>query len=332
MIFENFFNHNQPGIRVSWFPPDIRREFALAICPTEFKSVRVQRLVLDLLPQQVTVSPFIRTRTTTTDRQTSFLAGSDGHVLCVFRAAYPRVRCHHIPHPRGTLAWITMSRSGNLWRTRRNFPWGLSSWVRNLWRGRSRQESSFPFKRSAQCYYCPQWEEEEVVITMRWRAQVKLESRCAIMTTRTWLTKQTGELRTFISHVNVHVLCVEGVLGLGNLVVIGVVSLHHAYAIPSTDFFLSGCCNSCCTQTLHSVIVNFICSHYRENGSLEVMSLHDQSSSRQISDSWFLNSLQFFHLMKTFYMSFTIFPRVVDLVEVVRHLQEHDQCLFAEIR
>ena len=73
-------------------------------------------------------------------------------------------------------------------------------------------------------------------------------------------------------------LCVEGALGLGGHVVVGVVSLHHAYAIPSVEFFPSGCCTSCCSQTV-SVIVNFICSQiiahlHRENGSFEVLSLH----------------------------------------------------------
>ena len=37
------------------------------------------------------VSPFVRTRTTTTDRQTSLLAGSDRHVLGVRYEAFPRV-------------------------------------------------------------------------------------------------------------------------------------------------------------------------------------------------------------------------------------------------
>ena len=41
--------------------------------------------------------------------------------------------------------------------------------------------------------------------------------------------------------------CVEGALGLGGHVVIGVVRLvtrfHHAYAIPSVEFFLSGFCS-----------------------------------------------------------------------------------------
>ena len=47
-----------------------------------------------------------------------------------------------------------------------------------------------------------------------------------------------------ISRVEVHVCCVEIVLGLGGHVVIGVVRLvarfHHAYAIPSLVFFPSG--------------------------------------------------------------------------------------------
>ena len=43
--------------------------------------------------------------------------------------------------------------------------------------------------------------------------------------------------RVHLSRVEVHVRCVEGALGLGGHVVIGVVSLHHAYAIPSTEFF-----------------------------------------------------------------------------------------------
>ena len=49
------------------------------------------------------------------------------------------------------------------------------------------------------------------------------------------------------SRVEVHVRCVEGALGLGGLVVIGVVRLvarfHHAYAIPRVEFFPSGFCN-----------------------------------------------------------------------------------------
>ena len=50
------------------------------------------------------------------------------------------------------------------------------------------------------------------------------------------------------SRVEVHAHCVESALGLGGHVVIGVVRLialfHHAYAIPSTDFFPSGFCST----------------------------------------------------------------------------------------
>ena len=65
------------------------------------------------------------------------------------------------------------------------------------------------------------------------------------------LTNKTNlrTARTFTSRVNVHVLCVEGALGLAGHVVIGV-SFHHAYAIPSVEFFPSGCCSSCCSQTV----------------------------------------------------------------------------------
>ena len=49
------------------------------------------------------------------------------------------------------------------------------------------------------------------------------------------------------SRVEVHVRCVEGALGLGCHVVIGVVRLdawfHHAYAIPSVEFFPSEYCS-----------------------------------------------------------------------------------------
>ena len=49
------------------------------------------------------------------------------------------------------------------------------------------------------------------------------------------------------SRVEVQVRCVEGAVGLGGHVVIGVVSLvarfHHAYAIPSVEFFPSGFCS-----------------------------------------------------------------------------------------
>ena len=49
------------------------------------------------------------------------------------------------------------------------------------------------------------------------------------------------------SCVEVHVRCVESALGLGGHVVTGVVRLvarfHHAYAIPSVEFFPSGYCS-----------------------------------------------------------------------------------------
>ena len=51
--------------------------------------------------------------------------------------------------------------------------------------------------------------------------------------------------RVHHSRVEVHVRCVEGALGLGGHLVIGVVRLvarfHHAYAIPSVEFFPCGC-------------------------------------------------------------------------------------------
>ena len=80
--------------------------------------MRFQHLAPDHLPQQVflfspqRVSPFVRTRTTTTDRQTSLLTGSDRHVLGVRYEAYPRARCHRNPHPRGTVARRTVAGSG----------------------------------------------------------------------------------------------------------------------------------------------------------------------------------------------------------------------------
>ena len=50
------------------------------------------------------------------------------------------------------------------------------------------------------------------------------------------------------SRVEVHARCVEGALGLGDHLVIGVVRLvarfHHAYAIPSVEFFPSGYCSA----------------------------------------------------------------------------------------
>ena len=53
-------------------------------------------------------------------------------------------------------------------------------------------------------------------------------------------------------------------------------SCHHAYAIPNTKFFSSGCC----TPTLSShrqlnLYPKFLHISHRENGSFEVLSLHD---------------------------------------------------------
>ena len=68
------------------------------------------------------------------------------------------------------------------------------------------------------------------------------------------------------SRVEVHVRCVEGALGLGGHVVIGVVRLvarfHHADAIPSVEFFSFWILwsNSALVVGLYSVIVNFICN------------------------------------------------------------------------
>ena len=82
--------------------------------------MHLQHIALDQFAQQVAplcpqqVAPFARTRSTTTDRQTSLLAGSDRHVLGVLREAYPRVRCHRTPRPRGPFAWRIVG-----WRGRR---------------------------------------------------------------------------------------------------------------------------------------------------------------------------------------------------------------------
>ena len=59
--------------------------------------------------------------------------------------------------------------------------------------------------------------------------------------------KNPTNKRTAHSRVSVHVRCVESTLGLGGHVVVGVVRLvarfHHAYAIPSVEFFPSGFCS-----------------------------------------------------------------------------------------
>ena len=109
-----------------------------------------------------------------------------------------------------------------------------------------------------------EWEEEEVGWNgelkaeekrslhawMTWEMRTQLEPRCGvqIMTTRTWLLDNAHMgSRVHHSRVEVHVRCVEGALGLGGHVVIGVVRLvarfHHAYAMPSVEFFPTGFCS-----------------------------------------------------------------------------------------
>ena len=90
-------------IRVSQSPPVNRRKFTVSVGPKEFSYVKFQRSTPDHLPQLVSlfspqqVSPFARTRTTTTNRQTSLLARSDGHVL-VFVMKHPRERRVNLIH------------------------------------------------------------------------------------------------------------------------------------------------------------------------------------------------------------------------------------------
>ena len=95
---------------------------------------------------------------------------------------------------------------------------------------------------------------------------------------------------TQVCHVIVgfHVRRVDVSPDLGFHIVIGVgrltfsagrfctsTSFHHAYAIPSTKFFSSGCCSptlSCRRQlNLHP---KFLHISHRENGSFEVLSVH----------------------------------------------------------
>ena len=60
-------------------------------------------------------------------------------------------------------------------------------------------------------------------------------------------TMRTWDHACINSRVEVHVRCVEGALGLGGHVVIGVVRLvarfHHVCAIQSVEFFPSGFCS-----------------------------------------------------------------------------------------
>ena len=93
--------------------------------------------------------------------------------------------------------------------------------------------------------------------------------------------------------VGFHVLRVDVTLDLGFHVVVGrtshrsagrfytSTSFHHAYAIPSTKFFSSGCCSptlSCHRQL--NLYTKFLHISHRENGSFEVLSLHPPSVAR----------------------------------------------------
>ena len=191
--------------------------------------------------------------------------------------------------------------------------------LKNLWGSRSRQESPHPFWRSAQARYGPQGSGRSAGGSARdkrwtgrwgsrreWRTQGRRDtlikhgwndvrntlepcSAMWIMTTRTSLTKRTAH-----SHVSVHVRCVEGVLGLGGHVVIGVVlgftthtkypwwsrchwcraRFHHAYAIPSTSQTVF------CDRQFLPVAIYCTLLH-RENGSFEVLSLQNSELEPQ---------------------------------------------------
>ena len=213
----------------------------------------------------------------------------------VHHEAFARARCHRTPHPRGTLAWRTVGGSGTLQRTRHKSPWGRSSWAPNLRGGRSRHGTPSPFRRSTKCCCCPQSCGRSARRSGRdWRWLRRWGSRnngglkveeirsycndhemtrtsetwatmwCAIMTTRTWILDYAHMgSRVHHSRVEVHVRCMEGALGLGVPVVIGVVldfttqtqynwwsrchwcraRFHHAHAIPSAEFFPCGFCS-----------------------------------------------------------------------------------------
>ena len=70
---------------------------------------------------------------------------------------------------------------------------------------------------------------------------------CANHDDTDYCTMRTWDHACINSRVEIHVRCVEGALGLGGHVVFGVVRLvarfHHAYAIPSVEFFPSGFCS-----------------------------------------------------------------------------------------
>ena len=75
------------------------------------------------------------------------------------------------------------------------------------------------------------------------------------------------------------IFCFHFVIGVGRLTVqqegfYASTLFHHAYAIPSTKFFSSGCCSPTlsCHRQLH-LYPKFLNISHRENGSFEVLSL-----------------------------------------------------------
>ena len=94
----------------------------------------------------------------------------------------------------------------------------------------------------------------------------------------------TSLLGFLVLHVDVYLdLGFHIVIGVGCLTVqqegfITSTSFHHAYAIPSTKFFLLGSCSptlSCHRQL--NLYPKFLHISHRENGSFEVLSLHTPS-------------------------------------------------------
>ena len=201
--------------------------------------MHLHHLPPDQLIQQVAplaiqgVAPFARTRTTTTDRQTSLLVESDRHVFGVLREACLRVRFLRTPRLRGIFARRIVGGSGTLCRIGRKSPGGRRCWAHNLWGSRSRQESPYPLWRSAQARYGPQGSARSAGGSARderigrwggwreWRTRSRIETlitcvdemtcatpltravQCESMTTRTRVTKKTAH-----SRVSVHVRCV----------------------------------------------------------------------------------------------------------------------------
>ena len=184
-----------------------------------------------------------------------------------------------------------------------------------MWRGRSRQKSLSPFRRSTQGCYGPQgsgrsaggkcrrlrmnekvrkWKGMEDSRSKRYahfmcghdmRAKDRLEPR-DVVCNQVWRKRNktnSRTARTFTSHVNVHVRCVESALGLGGHVVIGVVlsfttqTQYQVYSSFLLDFVVHFCT---CSQTAFcdgqfSSVANYCTLFYRENGSFEVLSLQE---------------------------------------------------------